>query len=207
MKKCVSTCLFNAERYKNSFLKLPESVDKYLPDFDLVIYHDNSLTDLMKSNLKNFNCVKLIEMPTSIGRSGCFWRYLAYDEYDLCFFRDVDLPIEPNDIIVVNDFIKKDFDVGYIFVVHTRKSYPRQGFLMGGLFLMRKNNFIPSMNDLMNQYPYKEKYGTDEEFLAKIIYPLLKPICYFEPRNTVKSTVFLEGDYETYYPLTNNYSY
>ena len=42
-KNYTPACIFNAERYKNSFLKLPESIDKYLSDFDLVIYHDNSL--------------------------------------------------------------------------------------------------------------------------------------------------------------------
>ena len=121
MKNCISTSLFNARRYKSSFLKLAETVDKYLPNFDLVIYHDDSLTGVMKYSLEKFECVKLVEMDTSNDREGCFWRYLAYDDYDLCFFRDIDLPIEANDIIIINDFIRRNFNVGYIFVVHRRK--------------------------------------------------------------------------------------
>ena len=207
MKCCVSTCLFNADKYKKTFLDLAESVDKYLPQFDLVIYHDKSMTDIMKYCLEKFKCVKLIEMPESKGREGCFWRYLSYDKYDLCFFRDIDIPIEENDIIIINDFVRREFNIAWIFTVHTRKPFPKQGFLMGGIFLMKKTKLIPSMKQLIDIYPEFEEYGTDEEFLARMIYPRLKPICYYESeRQTVKSTVFIPGKYETYCPLNNNYS-
>ena len=110
MKRCISCSLFNAEKYKNTYLRIPDTMKKYLPDdLDLVIYYD-FLPDYMKNNLMKYDFVKLIQMPRSNGRSGCFWRYLAYDNYDLCFFRDIDVSIEKNDRIILEDFLQRVAD-------------------------------------------------------------------------------------------------
>lgn len=76
MKKCVSTSLFmhTPNKYNNSYLTLPISVKKYLPEFDLLIYHDDSVPSYMINEYKKYNFVRLIHKNKSVNRSGCFWR-------------------------------------------------------------------------------------------------------------------------------------
>ena len=65
-------------------------------------------------------------------------------------------------------------------------------------------NIISNMKLLLDEWSNKEYYGSDEEFLSKIIYPLLKPVCYYEPRLENKS-VIINHDFETYVKLETNY--
>jgi len=207
MKKCFSTCLFQAKRYQKSYLNLPKTMSLLKDAFDLVIYHDSSLTKEMKSKLNQYPFVKLIKKNDSIGRSGCFWRYEAYNNYDLIFFRDIDIGIEENDVYVYNDFINNSFNICWIFLVHQRKPYPKQGFVMGGVFGMKKNSEISDMNSLIKDWEIKQgldHYGSDEQFLANIIYNLIPPIVYYEPRVL---NVKLENDYETYTKLPSDYNH
>lgn len=209
MKYCVSTCLFNACKYiKNErYLNIPKTIH-YLNKFghfDVVIYYDNSLTSEMKNELEKYSFVKLILKDVSYKRSGCFWRYEAYNDYDIVLYRDIDIGLQTQDALIFNNFINSDFDIFWTFLVHQRKPYPRQGFVMGGVFGMKKNNKIKDINILIQNWKNEMDtgyYGSDEEFLSKIIYNLIKPIVYYEPR--IKN-VKLNNDYETYIMLPENY--
>jgi hypothetical protein len=178
----------------------------YLPDdFRLVIYYDDSVPSYMIENYAKFENVVLVKKGRSSGRTGCFWRYEAYDDYDLVLFRDIDVPFEPNDRIVLDDFLKKERDIFWVFLVHPRRPYPKQGFVMGGVFGIKKTSSIPSMKKLLDAWKNKGHYGSDEEFLSLSIYNLVPPVCYYEPRPTVTRTVKLKNDYESYVPLAENY--
>tara|TARA_B110000008_G_C16965838_1_gene561975 strand:- start:594 stop:1217 length:624 start_codon:yes stop_codon:yes gene_type:complete len=206
MKKCISTCLFNAHKYINAYLSIPKTVGILEMDFDVVIYHDDSVTNEMIIELSKYKCVKLIKKNRSKGRSGCFWRYEAYNDYDFIYFRDIDVSIEQNDKIIFNDFINSNYNIFWVFLVHQRKPYPNQGFLMGGVFGILKNNIISDINILIKNWELQKGltyYGSDEEFLALVIYPLLKPIVYYEPRIL---NVKLKNDYETYKKLLTNFN-
>lgn len=208
MKKCVATSLFIPSnirnKYSNTYLSIPKSIHLLPSDFDLVIYYDDSVPQNMIDNLQKYSFIKLYKEERSVGRSGCFWRYKSYDLYDIVLFRDIDIPIEQNDVIVYNDFLIKEHNIAWIFLVHSRKSYPKQGFVMGGVFMMKKNNVISNMKLLLDEWTNKEYYGSDEEFLSKIIYPLLNPVCYYEPRLENKS-VIINHDFETYVKLETDY--
>ena len=78
MKKCVSTCIFNSNKYRKDYMKLPESIDKYLKDFDLIVYHEKNIPQDMLDNYKKFPFVILREKENSKVRDGCFWRYECY---------------------------------------------------------------------------------------------------------------------------------
>jgi hypothetical protein len=119
-------------------------------------------------------------------------------------FRDIDIPIESNDNLIYKDFICRKHNIAWVFVVHARKIYPNQGFLMGGMFWMKKNENIADINVLLDQWSKQDYYGSDEIFLAKVIYHLEKPICYYEPRLKDKN-IFLQTNYEDYEQLKNNY--
>ena len=205
MKKCVASCLFNSTKYLSTYLTIPKTISVLNDSFDVVIYHDSSLTKEMQVNLSKYSFVKLILKDVSNKRSGCFWRYEAYNDYDLVFFRDIDVAFDKMDLFIYNDFMNSSFDIFWVFLVHQRKSYPNQGFVMGGVFGMKKNNKIKNINELICDWKNKKGlgyYGSDEEFLSQIIYNLLPPIVYYEPR--IKNAR-LKNNYETYKELSSNY--
>lgn len=206
MKKCISSCLFNSKEYLKTYLNIPKTIGILKDHFDVVIYHDSSLTKEMYSELTKYSFVKLIKKEQSVERSGCFWRYEAYNDYDLVFFRDIDVGFQKNDIIVYQIFIKSNFDICWVFLVHQRKQYPKQGFVMGGVFGMKKNDNIKNINILIKEWKLKKGlgyYGSDEEFLSNIIYNLKRPLVFYEPR--IKN-VILDNNYETYKKLPMNYN-
>jgi hypothetical protein len=209
MKKCVSCSLFipanTNNKYADTYLSIPLTMHFLPNDFDLVIYYDESVPQYMIEEYKKFKFIKLIKKPLSIVRTGCFWRYEAYDEYDLCLFRDIDICLENNDKIILEDFLIKENNIFWVFLVHTRKVYPKQGFVMGGVFGLRKTSNIKSMAELLDSWKNKDHYGSDEEFLSLIIYPIEKPICYYEPRDNCKNTVIINKQFETYIELAANY--
>lgn len=206
MKKCVSTSLFiqQSGKYSKAYLVLPISMSKLLPGFDLVIYHDQTVPNYMIEEYKKYDFVKLIKKPLSVKRSGCFWRYEAYDSYDLCLFRDIDVGIEENDVFVIKEFLKRKQKIAWIFLAHGRSAYPKQGFILGGVFLMKKSDSIPSMRKLVEKYPNHSMYGADEIFLSKCVYPLERPVVFVEPRSKIKN-VMKYPEFETYVYLENNF--
>lgn len=208
MKKCISTCIFNAQKYKSTYLNIPKTFH-YLedPELKMVIYHDDSLTKEMQKNLLKYSFVILILKPRSIGRKGCFWRYEAYNDFDLVLFRDIDLKFFPLSKFIYNDFIKQKRKIMWTFIVHQRKTTPGvQGFILGGICGIKKCKEIGnSINQLLDEWLSNNKqgkeYGSDERFLGQILYPKIPPVVYYEPR--VKNAE-LNKEYELYVKLDKN---
>lgn len=186
---------------------------------NVVIYYDSSVGNEIITDLELLDNVITVKKPDSNKRSGCFWRYEAvndFKEYDIYLFRDIDLQLEHNDLIIINNFVDSNRSTYYTFVVHTRKVYPRQGFLMGGLFGIKKSiakEFCDSFIEWKksNALGY---YGSDEEFLAKTFYLKDKCIVFIEPR--VKNArltedffknISLDYDHEEYIELEINYTF
>lgn len=226
MRILISTSLFFFNKDSNKYTTLYNNIikslnilnDKY--QTDVVVYHDDSVDNIIIDNLQKQKNVILVKKPKSNLRSGCFWRYECvheFPQYDIYFFRDIDCGLETNDRIVIDTFVNSILTVFYLFVVHPkRKPYPNQGFLMGGLFGIKKSastNFIQSLNEWLNnkQLHY---YGSDEEFLAQYFYKKQKSLVFLEPRLNINNfkqspdfftSLNLDFDHETYMYLKNNY--
>jgi len=220
-KILISTSLFyynnQSIKYNNLYKNIIDSLNVFKDyQVNVAIYYDKTVPDFIINDLKKCDNVILVKKNKSVNREGCFWRYEAYDDfdYDIYFFRDIDISLEKNDLLAINNFINSDNKVFYIFIVHPRRPYPKQGFIMGGIFGIKKNS-IPSFKELLNNYKIKntlQHYGSDEEFLAKELYALNPPLVFIEPRvknaqltNTFFNTLKLKNNYETYIYFKNNY--
>tara|TARA_B100000900_G_scaffold403063_1_gene409689 strand:- start:1503 stop:2228 length:726 start_codon:yes stop_codon:yes gene_type:complete len=194
MKILISSCLFfycsNSNKYNRLYKNIVNSRHLLVEqgyDVDIVIYYDKTVSKKIIDDLKSENNVFLVEKSQSKQREGCFWRYESindFQDYDIYMFRDVDIPLENNDVIITNQFVNSNRNVFYIFLVHTRKAFPKQGFLMGGLFGIKKkacDNFKKSLRDWVNKKKLNY-YGSDEEFLAETFYLKEKSIVFIEPR-------------------------
>ena len=217
MKILISTCLFyytsSSKKYDKLYKNILNSIDNINYNIDLAIYYDETVPEYIIEDLKQYKNVLLILKTKSKGREGCFWRYEAYDDfdYDIYLFRDIDIGLEKNDQIILDTFIKNNKKIFYTFIVHRRNFYPNQGFLMGGMFGMKKGA-IDSFKSLMSSYKTKSAYGTDETFLAKSLYSLSSPMVFIEPRarnvvlsNNFFKTINLPENFEEYVYLKNNY--
>lgn len=226
MKILISCSLFfynkNSVKYNTQYNNIIETLHifkNYGYKTDIVIYYDDSVSEKIILKLNQTPNVYTIKKKLSTKRDGCFWRYESvndFNNYDVYIFRDIDLALENNDCIIINDFLNSDRNVFYTFVVHTRKPYPKQGFLMGGLFGIKKNaceNFKKSLLEWINtkQLGY---YGSDEEFLAQIFYPKEKSLVFIEPRvknAKLKKSFFtnlnLDSEHEIYIHLNKNFCF
>jgi len=221
----VSTSLFYYNKSSEKYNKLYKNIINSLDIFknyqtDVVIYYDETVPDFIINDVKQYKNVILSKKNKSNNREGCFWRYEAYDDYDydIYLFRDIDIPLEKNDVFAIEHFINSENKIFYCFIVHKKRSdYPKQAFIMGGIFGMKKN-CIPSIKQLLENYKTKnrlEHYGSDEEFLAKELYILNPPLVFIEPRvqrhnkvkldNTFFNKLNLKNDYETYIIFENDY--
>lgn len=226
MKILISCSLFfitkdslKYNKYYNNIINTLYIFEKNGYNTDIVIYYDDSVSENIIQKLKQTPNVYIIKKKLSTGRDGCFWRYESvndFDNYDIYMFRDIDLALEHNDCIIINDFLKSDCNTFYTFVVHTRKTYPKQGFLMGGLFGIKKNASEHFKNSLIEWTNTKQLgyYGSDEEFLAQTFYLKEKSLVFIEPRvkNAKLNKNFfinlkLDTDHEIYIDLSNNFSF
>jgi len=106
---------------------------------------------------------------------GMFWRFEVLKDLDVDRFivRDTDGRLTQREVNCVKDWEKsqKDFHIIRDHAQHSTK-------IMGGIW-GATNTFIKRINydDLLNSFnklQYNNIYATDQEFLARIIYPLIK---------------------------------
>lgn len=215
----ISTSLFYCNAGSLKYNKLYKNIINSLDIFkkynvkkykiDIVIYHDETVPLFIINDLIKYDNVILVKKNKSVKREGCFWRYEAYDDYDydMYIFRDIDISLETNDIFVIENFMNSNNKIFYCFIVHPRKKYPKQGFLMGGMFGMKKN-CIHSFKKILEEYKNENKlefYGSDEEFLSKKLYILSPPLVFIEPRLKKRGTVQLDNSFFNKLNLENNY--
>ncbi len=106
---------------------------------------------------------------------GMFWRFevLKDPSIDRCIVRDTDGRLTMREKICIKDWERsgKEFHIIRDHIQHGTK-------IMGGMWGCTKD-FISRINydDLLNSFnksTYKNIYATDQEFLARMIYPLVK---------------------------------
>jgi len=180
MKKVISTCLFNNNphsyrKYALGAKTNAKFVSERLPEWKFRTYYDDTAPKDIIKFLKDLPNTELIEMPRSQGRSGCFWRFLAFDDSDVAVCRDLDFPIQENDIYCIEDWLRTDYLVQCIWFVHNRlelfvKKEPR--YYMAGCIAAKSLPF--SVKELMEEYTdTKSIYGADEFFLTNFFVPKL----------------------------------
>jgi hypothetical protein len=223
MKKVISTCLFgnraiSYRKYALGSIRNARFVYDFMPDWKFRMYYDNTAPKDIISRLKLMQNTELIEMPTSKGREGCFWRFLAFDDADVTVCRDLDFPMQENDIFCINDWMKKDYMSECIWFAHDRlalynKKEPR--YYMAGCISSKKPPF--STSELINEYEGdKTIYGADEFFLTNHFVPKIlkytkKILIHSEPQpgyipiGKTKEHIELFPETEDYIYLDNNW--
>jgi hypothetical protein len=102
--------------------------------------------------------------------AGMFWRFLAASDPDVgvMISRDVDTRILPREVAAVNEWL----DSGRNF--HIMRDHPKHEMpIMGGMWGCR-TAALREMEAMILGWRKFDKYGCDQEFLAKVVYPVMR---------------------------------
>jgi hypothetical protein len=145
------------------------------PDWQMVVYYDNTVPIETISKLQNLD-VKVIDI-TSENLYGMFWRFLAESlpDSEYAIFRDSDSRITLREKLAVDEWINSGKSL------HVMRDHPAHRIpygnnslgILGGMWGI-KSGIIPVKQMIYNSSLSKEKkYGNDQAFL-KTIYSIFE---------------------------------
>jgi len=165
--KVVSVSLFgNNKKYIRGAQKLANSIRVNLPGWRLVFFVGNSVPVKIKKALvaKNATLI-MVNEPENL--SAMAWRFRVWElgNPDYVIFRDSDSIISIREARAVTQWVESDLDA------HIIRDHPfHSAKIMGGLWGLRakRANWLTGE---VKDYMFADAYGSDQEFLAKTVYP------------------------------------
>lgn len=152
-------------------LKNIEQAKKYFPGWICRFYIDKDCKQELINTIKGDN-VEVILVDSKDSFHGMFWRFWASEDNDVNIFlsRDCDSRFSIREINAINEWLKSDKDF-HIMRDHPYHTVP----ILGGMWgcrngIMRKIN----LSKLIENWGKYERKGIDQDFLAEIVYPLVK---------------------------------
>jgi len=168
--KIFSFCLYGYDiKYYDGIKENIKIIKEYFPKYNIYIYIGKNYDNLkIQEIINSYDKIKIIYTNKN-GVVNMLYRYipLLEENLEIFFSRDADSYINDRDRYCINEFIKSDYKVHTI-----RDHYWHKSFLTGGLtgFKKIKIDNIFSELEKINEF----KYGDDEKFLNKKLYPLIK---------------------------------
>jgi len=182
MKKIISFSIWGSDpKYLEGALENIEAQQKFYPEWICRFYIHDLVPKYFWSLLTDKN-IEIVEKTGDLGKNmdkpGMFWRFEVIKDPDVERFivRDADSRLTQRDKNAVADWIKsgKNFHIIRDHKFHSTR-------IMGGMWGATREiaNKIPydSLLEKFNLIKQKSIYGTDQDFLAQFIYPLVKDDC------------------------------
>lgn len=149
---------------KNSLLK-----NKFYPEWEMRVYHDDSVPSYILEELKGNN-VKLVERDNQ-NHSNAMWRFSPASEEGVeCFIsRDCDSRLFERDVVAVEEWLASDKQF------HIIRDHPggHAWEISAGMWGC-KSGFIQNIDEKMQQYISTSHWisdrAVDQRFLQEIIY-------------------------------------
>ena len=148
------------------------------PDWEMLVYHDDSVPAHVLHRLEKLNVILLHVVAENISHwRGTFWRFLALErlEYDVVIMRDADSLLSEREKMLVNDWLAtgKPFHV-------IRDWYSHTNLILAGLWGAR-NGLLSAIRTWVNQYhadntPLHPTHA-DQLFLEQYIWYRIQSAC------------------------------
>jgi len=172
MRKLISFTLYGDDpkyvwgMYRNIDLK-----HEFYPDWEIIIYHDNSLKPEVIDRLSKDAILRNVD---GCGVSAAAWRFFVHDEPDIERFivRDSDSRLSEREAAAVREWEESGK------ILHVMRDHPHHGYSMnGGMWGMIPDKNA-NMRDLCRQYEGGKITGNDREgwwmkdmeFLRNVVY-------------------------------------
>ena len=155
--------------YLDGAIKNAQQALVLYPAWQARFYVDDTVPQDTITILKTYNA-EIIVKPTSNGNSGMFWRFEPLFEPNTTMIsRDVDSRLSVRERDAVNMWLAStaSFHIMRDHKFHTSK-------ILGGMFGAKPNPNILRKKAIFSHFYNGDKYGADQFFLSRIIYPLIK---------------------------------
>ena len=174
MRKLISFTLYGDDpKYVEGMFRNIELKDEFYPDWEIIVYHDNSLEagviERLSRDVSLRNC-------TDSGMLAASWRFCAFDEPGVERFivRDSDSRLSQREADAVADWEESKKEL------HIMRDHPHHGYsILGGMWGIKNDITMISMKDSILQYQGGKKIHTtnrenwsmaDMHFLRDCIY-------------------------------------
>jgi hypothetical protein len=167
MKNVVSFSLWgSSEVYLRGAVDAIAQVNQYYPGWEARFYLGADVPQSTRQTLIDRGAA-IFDGPPWGPWAGMFWRFLAASdpEVDVMISRDVDTRILPREVEAVNEWLASGK------TLHFMRDHPKHEMpIMGGMWGCRASH-LREMESLILKWKKFGKYGCDQEFLGRIIYP------------------------------------
>lgn len=180
-KGCVSFSLYgDGAKYAWGAFENVALARKYYPGWECRIYVEAghyAIPALRRAG------AMVIEQPGVPGSRGMFWRFLPADDttFTHMIVRDADSRINPRDAACTEEWLRS----GKALHVIRDHYWHEQRAVLGGAWGMKTGCF--HMAGEINRWKHNNRYGDDEEFLARVVWEKLKHDCLRHSHNPVEN--------------------
>lgn len=172
MRKLISFTLYGQDpKYIEGMYRNIDLKEQFYPDWDIIVYHDNSLKHEVIDKLSQDSILRNVE---GCGIGAASWRFFAHDELDTERFivRDSDSRLSEREAAAVKEWEDSDK------ILHIMRDHPHHGYPMnGGMWGMIPDKDT-NMRGLCIKYEGGNIIGNDRtgwwmkdmEFLRDVVY-------------------------------------
>ena len=167
MKKVVAFSLWGtSDIYQKGAMDAIAQVNLSYPGWEARFYLGEDVPPAVRQELIDRGAV-VFEGPRWGPWAGMFWRFLAASdpEVGVMISRDVDTRILPREVEAVNEWLASGR------TLHIMRDHPRHEMpIMGGMWGCRTPR-LRDMEEMILKWGKCAKYGCDQEFLGRVVYP------------------------------------
>ena len=171
MKKIIAFSLWgNKPFYNVGAIKNAELAKELYPQWICRYYVGTSTPLDTIKKLNSLDNTEVIQMNLEGDWTGMFWRFYpsSDDDVEIMLSRDCDSRLSVREMLAVNEWINSD--KGF----HIMRDHPYHNIeILGGMWGV-KNNVLPNMKLLIDEYLKGNFWQVDQNFLKEIIYPKIK---------------------------------
>lgn len=139
-------------------------------DWDCMFFiNEYTVPDNVVDTLKKMPNTILRPMTSTDTWANLFWRFqTCYDpSFVVSIFRDTDSRLSYREKYAVDHWLSQPQ------TFHIMRDHPHHGFpILGGMWGY-KNNHKYNLKNLLENFSSTNRYGTDYEFLGKVLYPII----------------------------------
>ena len=156
-------------KYLKGALRNAELAKQIYPGWRCRFYVAQSVPYPIISQLEEMDNVEIVYKPGFGDWRGMFWRFEPASEegVEVMISRDTDSRLSLREKTAVDEWLSSDKGF-HIMRDHPWHKYPVLGGMWGA-----KSGAVPDMKELIDNFAQEDKYGTDYEFFAEAVLPLV----------------------------------
>lgn len=157
-------------KYLKGALRNAELAKEIYPDWICRFYVGKSVPYPYILQLKSFDNVQVVEREEYGDWRGMFWRFLPASEegIEAMISRDTDSRLTLREKAAVDAWMASE--KGF----HIMRDHPWHKFpVLGGMWGV-KSGVLPDMENMIENFAQQDKYGTDYEFFAQEVMPIIQ---------------------------------